>query len=173
MSNHFQCFFAVVLIWSLGFYLGYGFDVKVSAQLISKNEREYLFILNSSAWYIFLNNLMLCVLCLIGVLLFSLPTIVYLVYNGFIAGQIIFKSVEVVGYSKTLAISLPHSIEFVSLWLSSAFSFYLTPQYYRLVVKGDSQIITTLKSSKMLFFVIIVLVAIAAFLESYNMYGFG
>jgi len=173
MSNCFRCFFAAVLIWSLGFYLGFGFDVKVSDLLVNQNEEKYSLILNSSAWHIFFNNLMLCALCVIGTLLFSLPTIVYLVYNGFIAGQIIFKSIEVAGYSKTLAVSLPHSIEFVSLWLSAAFSFYLTPQYYRLVVKEDSQIFTTLKSSKVLFFVIIILVAIAAFLESYNMYGFG
>jgi uncharacterized membrane protein SpoIIM required for sporulation len=137
--------------------------------MVADNANAYTSILDSTAWEIFTNNLTLSLICLIGTCFLGSLTAINLIYNGFIAGQIISQSISVIGISATFTNSLPHAIEFLALWLSGAYSFYLIPLFFRWVTRGDEMIFTVLKINWWLPVLIIVILFSAALAESSNM----
>ena len=65
------------------------------------------------------NNLKGCATNLVGGFIFSFPTVVNLVVNGFVHGDILVSTYNAgISSGKLAKITLPHSFELIGFWLS-------------------------------------------------------
>lgn len=117
---------------------------------------------------IFRNNMIGCVINIMGGVLLSVPTICNLVYNGFMASDTFTmlhsNGISIWNIAKT---TLPHSIELIGFWISGAIGFMIS---YRLVQMMRNKADIKMTSLRKLFFMcilVLIIILIAAFIEAY------
>lgn len=81
-------------------------------------------VIAQSPWFFFLHNVPIATAMALGFVLFGLPTLGLLGYNGFLLGSTIVKAGGMVGPATTLAMILPHALfELPAFWLAGAVGF--------------------------------------------------
>jgi uncharacterized membrane protein SpoIIM required for sporulation len=118
-------FFISTLIWFLGF--GYAFITydHLSNNIKLGDSQKYAeyhglndSVLNNTL-IILRTNIIGVAILFLGGFIFAAPTISLLLFNGYQIATTMISSLSM-GYQKTALLFLPHSIEFVAIWIAGA-----------------------------------------------------
>ncbi|MDR1974940.1 MAG: stage II sporulation protein M [Bacteroidales bacterium] len=175
-KKHF--FIIAFLCWLLPFVLRI-FLVKIpemdmSSAEISENsiDRTIQFLLEGNRQKAFLsvfcNNILGCVINILGGVLLGFGTLLNLLLNGFLSADIFVSSYHSgVSAWTIMKITLPHSIEFIGFWLSGATGFYIAWHIIQAMRNKDSfsrQFYKTVGWGSLL---TVVIISVAAYAEIY------
>lgn len=164
--------FISTLIWLIGF--GYAFVTHnhLGNNTKSGNSQEYAkyYGLNNSA---FNNTLVILRTNIIGVLvlflggfIFAAPTISLLLYNGYQIGTTVTSSLSF-GYHKMTLLFLPHSIEFVAIWVAGALGLKVALIVISLLSNEKQPAKKELKKLLIYFFIVCVMITIGSAIEGF------
>lgn len=165
-------FLISTLIWFLGF--GYAF----ATYDYSRSEEKS----GDSRWYaeyhgfndsalnntlvILKTNIIGVVVLFLGGIVLAAPTISLLLFNGYQIGVILLSSL----YSskqKTALLFLPHSIEFVAIWIAGALGLKLGVIVFSLVFNEQQPDINDLKKLRNYFFIVCLMIITGSIIEGF------
>lgn len=131
-------------------------------QMLSSGDKQEAFLA------IFKNNLKGCIINIAGGVLFGLGTLFNLMFNGFFSADM-FASFYKSGLSieSILRVTLPHSFELISFWLSGAIGFYIAWNIIQFMRGKGTFTSHFYKQVGLYTLVVVIIILAAAYVEAY------
>lgn len=129
-------------------------------------------VLNNDRWsvfcLIFINNLKVCVVNIVGGVMLGIPTVINLLINGFSAADV-FANIHSngIGVSQILKHTLPHCFELVGIWLSGAIGFSLAKLMIDFMRGNEVINVKFFRFISKCIVVTVLIILLAAFIEAY------
>jgi len=125
------------------------------------NHRAFMLVLK--------NNLLGCVVNILGGVLLGLLTLFNLVYNGFFMADAFMHAYNVVGLDTGLLLKLflPHSFELIGFWMSGAVGFYIAWNIIQVMLDKKNIAPYFYKNVGISFVIIVLIISLAAYMEVY------
>jgi hypothetical protein bfra3_00215 len=160
----------IVFFYVMGFVLAFFFEFAIEDFLLKKNPNpliEFLSLNKEQLFFkIFMNNLYVVIINVIGFISFGVLTLLNTFYNGFVLGFVIKTVVKVSSLSFILKHLLPHSFEIIGILISSFIGVYLGIKLFSFCFIENKEPIK-IKTISNLLFLSILIIFISAFLETY------
>ncbi len=162
-------FFIASYLFSISFLVSIFFPYPFNLNYVANNYIKLFEVKNISFLFFIKRNEFVIFIILVGAFLFSVPTIINLVYNGLIFGSSISIFVHNRLYNMLLLI-LPHGIfEIPAIIIAGAAGFKIPYEIVRYLAGKKEQPLTKqdIKEYLTLALISIILIVIAAFVEAY------
>lgn len=128
--------------------------------------------LNNDKWsvfcLIFINNLKVCVVNIVGGVMLGIPTIINLLLNGFSAADV-FVNIHSngIGVTQILKHTLPHCFELLGIWLSGAIGFSLAKLIIDFMRGNEVINVNFFRFISKCIVMTVLIILLAAFIEAY------
>jgi stage II sporulation protein M len=164
-------FLVSIFIWLIGFLFGITTYVAPLTETDSRQyQTSYGFTksISNNTIIIFKNNFLGILILVLGGFLLSAPTISSLLFNGYQLSIIISSTIESdKSFQEIALLFLPHSIEFIGVWLGGALGFKIALLIFGLLLKNEKPTSKELSSILKYFLYVCIMITIGAIIEGY------
>jgi stage II sporulation protein M len=173
-------FFLSTLIWCLPFFLRLFFigDLGIVSSVSKTELTPSVFTKITVAYHqnnrfeifliIFTTNIKSCIYNILGGVTLGLGTLFNLIFISFTTADMFYNTyVNGIGIVQILKHTLPHSIEFIGIWLSGAIGFFIAKHIIDFMRGKEFPTASFLKFIGKYILITVLIILVAAFIEAY------
>ncbi|MDE5421132.1 stage II sporulation protein M [Ancylomarina sp. DW003] len=172
-----KLFLISMIIWGLGFIITLTSLYIISNDILIENfkkiasENDDLIYNQNDKWrlfyHIFINNISVALLAILGGFTLSIFTICILFFDGCrLAITIFFASITMSNHQIFLTL-FPHFIEYFGFWLSGAISFYIGKEIFKILTSKRNYTKINYKYVLKYTYLVVFILIISAFIETF------